>query len=167
MTILRSFFSTMDSFSLSKSTTTPRLRTAIVKFDYESSDSNEFSVLAKEVRCSVIHGWQSVFFSRLILDSQYSRKSKWRFRMDNDWKISVERTWTNSTKLFTIRVILLPLPICRSPFCFVIESFCSSSTYWNKYMQEKMSLIKERRFLVTFWSMRTTFFGWDIVRRKT
>ena len=56
MTILRSFFSTMDSFSLSKSTTTPRLRTAIVKFDYESSDSNEFSVLAKEVRCSVIRG---------------------------------------------------------------------------------------------------------------
>jgi hypothetical protein len=39
-------------FSLSKSipnASSPRLRTGIVKFDYDASDPNELSVLAKEV----------------------------------------------------------------------------------------------------------------------
>jgi len=41
-------------FRLAKPTpnpvTSPRLRTGIIKFDYDASDTNELSVLAKEVR---------------------------------------------------------------------------------------------------------------------
>ena len=63
----------MNYFSLSKSTlnhnSSPRIRTAIVKFDYESADPEEFCVLAKEVRFELN---ETMEISLGFLDCQYS-----------------------------------------------------------------------------------------------
>lgn len=78
----------------------PSPRTAVIKFDYDASEPNELSVLAKEVRRIEIHGESIVTW---CLDgSSHPRWKRSIYRwiwLDNHWKTWDKRTWTYTTSL--------------------------------------------------------------------
>lgn len=139
--------------SLSKSTSTsstvpptprsiPTPRTATIKFDYDASDSNELSVLAKEVEIAVaqVRGMvSSLFFS----DCQCTCRREWEILvglwLDHHWEAKFQRTWTHTTCLFApwFLLVLIEFPrwnlwcaLVRLPNIWRLYSFRVSCYLW-------------------------------------
>ena len=115
-------------------------RTAIVKFDYDASDTNELSVLAKEVKdkSMIIDLISFVCF----VDSQCDLR--WcRFGLDHHRKSRFEGTWTCASCLSTSWFF---------SFVVVINRFCDL-IYFYKWEKKTKNLTNSYFSILCNWDM--------------